>query len=266
VKTAHGYGSTVSPEPDQRGGHDGGAPSPQPPHRVRLPVNIHHWDNISLLHWPFAADDITRMVPKQLKVLTYDGMAWLTITPFFIQVRLPGLPWVPPPCAFPETNLRTYVAAPDGRQGLWFLRMEVTALWFVAALRTVGLPYFRQRMSVDINDERAVYRSRPQRLSSGGGHHIVVCPGEELRPVQGGPWDRFVTARWGAFHRRGPLLLYTPVEHGPWHLRAAEVPVCSVDALFRDAGLPAPAGPPVAHFSAGVRVKVGVPKLVSRVR
>ena len=179
-------------------------------------------------------------------------------------VRPAGVPLEPRVSTFPETNLRTYVAGPDGRQGLWFLRMEVTALWFVAALRAVGLPYFRQRMSVDINAERAVYRSRPHRLSSGGGHHLVVCPGAELRPVQGGPWDRFVTARWGAFHRRGPLLLYTPVEHDPWHLRAAEVSVCSVDALFRDAGLPAPAGPPVAHFSPGVRVKIGVPKLVGR--
>src|SRR5690348_3722028 len=74
----------------------------------------------------------------------------------------------------------------------------------------------------------------------GGGHHIVVSPGDELHPVQGGPWDRFVTARWGAFHRRGPLPLYTPVEHRPWPLRAAQVLVCSVDAVFRDAGLPAP--------------------------
>lgn len=248
--------------PHHRGDHDGGAPSPEPPHRVRLPVNIHHWDNISLLHWPFAPEDITRLVPEETAVLTYDGMAWLSVTPFFIRVRLPGLPWVPRPCAFPETNLRTYVAGPGGRQGLWFLRMEVSALWFVAALRAVGLPYFRQRMSVDIDHERAVYRSRPR--SSGGGHHLVVRPRDDLRPPEGGTWDRFVTARWGAFHRRGPLLLYTPVEHGPWHLRAAEVPVCSVDALFRDAGLPTPAGPPVAHFSPGVRVKVGVPKLVGR--
>ena len=231
---------------------------------MRLPTNIHHWDNISLLHWPFAPEDIARLVPEQMVVLTYEGMAWLSVTPFFIRVRLPGLPWVPRPCAFPETNLRTYVAGPGGRQGLWFPRMEVSALWFVAALRALGLPYFRQRMSVDIDSARAVYRSWPRRPSSGGGHHIVVCPGEDLRPVEGGPWDRFVTARWGAFHRRGPLLLYTPVEHDPWHLRAAEVPVCSVDALFRAAGLPAPTGPPVAHFSPGVRVKVGGPRVVGR--
>lgn len=264
VATAHGYGSMVTASPHKRGGHDGGAPPPEPPHRVRLPVNIHYWDNVSLLHWPFPPDDIARHLPEETTVLTFDEMAWVTVTPFFIRVRPPGVPWVPRPCAFPETNLRTYVAGPDGRQGLWFLRMEVSALWFVAVLRALGLPYFRHRMSVDIDEERAVYRSWPRMLSSGGGHHIVVCLGEDLDPVQGGPWDRFVTARWGAFHRRGPLLLYTPVEHGPWPLRAAEVPVCSVDALFRDAGLPAPAGPPVAHFSPGVRVKVGVPQLVGR--
>lgn len=229
---------------------------------MRLPVNIHYWDNISLLHWPFAPDDIARLVPEETTVLTYGGTAWVSVTPFLIRVRPPGVPWVPPPGAFPETNLRTYVAGPDGRQGLWFLRMEVTALWFVAALRTVGLPYFRQRMSVDIDDGGAVYTSQPHQQSSEGGHHIAVRPSHGLRPVEGGPWDRFVTARWGAFHRRGPLLLYTPVEHEPWHLQNAEAPVCSVDALFRDAGLPAPEGPPVVHFSPGVRVKVGVPRLV----
>jgi uncharacterized protein YqjF (DUF2071 family) len=229
---------------------------------VRLPVNIHHWDGISLLHWPFAPADIAPLVPEQTAVLTFDGMAWVSLTPFFIRVRPPFAPAVPPGWAFPETNVRTYVAGPGGRQGLWFLRMEVSALWFVLTLRAFGLPYFRQRMSVDVGEHRATYRSRPWASSTGGGHRVVVRPGAELRPAGGGPWDRFVTARWGAFHRRGPLLLYTPVEHGTWPLHAAEVEECTVDALFRDAGLPAPAGPPVAHFSPGVRVKVGVPHVV----
>ena len=227
-----------------------------------MPVNIHHWDDIAFLHWPFAPADIAHLVPDRMAVLTYDGTAWVSVTPFFIRVRPPGVPVVPPRWAFPETNVRTYVAGPDSRQGLWFVRMEVTALWFVATLRAFGLPYFRQRMSVDVREERAVYSSQPQQSSSGGGHHIVVRPGADLRPAEGGPWERFVTARWGAFHRRGPLLLYTPVEHPPWRLRAAEVQNCSVDALFHAAGLPAPVGPPIAQFSPGVRVKVGVPQVV----
>ncbi len=127
-------------------------------------------------------------------------------------------------------------------------------------LRAVGLPYFRQRMSVDVGDDRVVYQSRPGRWSSGGGHEIVVRPGDALKPPAGGPFERFLTARWGAYHRLGPLLLYTPVEHQPWPLRSAEVETCEVDALFRDAGLPAPVGPPIAYFSPGVTVKVGVPQ------
>jgi uncharacterized protein YqjF (DUF2071 family) len=224
-------------------------------------VNIHHWDRITFLHWPVPAAELAPLVPDGTKVLTHDGTAWVTVTPFFIRVRPPGSPVVPPGWAFPETNVRTYVAGPGGRQGLWFLHMEVTALWFVVALRALGLPYVRQRMSVESAEGSLVYDSRPSRPSAGG-HHIVVRPKKELRPPEGGPWERFVTARWGAFHRVGGRLLYTPVEHEPWRLCAAEVPACSVDSLFRAARLPAPLDPPVAQFSQRVRVRVGVPRVV----
>lgn len=242
---------------------EGSAPPVVSPHRVRLPTNIHYWDNISFLHWPFQPDDIATYVPDEATVLTYDGAAWVSVTPFVMRVRPPGVPVVPPRWAFPETNLRTYVRGPDGREGLWFLRMEVTALWFVATLRALGLPYFRQRMSVDTRDSGITYASQPSRMSSGGGHDITVRPGEELRPPEGGPRDRFLTARWGAYHRQGPLLFYTPVEHPPWPLHAAEATTCEVDALFRAASLPAPVGPPAAHFSPGVKVSVGWPHVVS---
>jgi len=239
---------------------DSAPPPPEAPHRVRLAVNVHDWDHIAFLHWPFRPADIAHLVPDGTALLTFDEMAWVTITPFFIRVRPPGAPVVPPRWAFPETNLRTYVAGRDGRQGLWFLHMEVSAAWFVATLRPLGLPYLRRHMSVDVAGDQVVYRSQPSSASPSGGHHIVVVPGPALSPPEGGPWERFVTARWGAFHRVSGRLLYTPVEHEPWRLQAARVPVCSVDALFRDAGLPAPAGPPVAHFSRGVKVRVGVPK------
>jgi uncharacterized protein YqjF (DUF2071 family) len=237
------------------------APPAAPPHRVRLPVNIHHWDDISFLHWAVEPCEITRLLPTGLTPVTWDGSAWVSVTPFFIRVRPPGIPFVPPGWAFPETNVRTYVAGPGGREGLWFLHMEVTALWFVATLRSIGLPYVQRRMSVNISDERRVYVSRPRRAaSSGGGHRIVVRPGAWLRPTEGGPFERFLTARWGAYHRRGPLLLYTPVDHPPWSLRHGEVETCEVDALFRSAGLRVPTGPPVCHASPGTAVKIGPPR------
>lgn len=243
---------------------DGGAPPAAPPHTVRAPVNIHHWDDISFLHWRFEPRDIARRLPDRLALLTFDGAAWVGVTPFWIRVRPPGVPIVPPRWAFPETNVRTYVTGPDGREGVWFLRMEVTALWFVAVLRSIGLPYVWQRMSVDVGDAGISYRSRPRGpWSGGGGRVIVVRPGEALDPPEGGPAERFLTARWGAYHTRGPVLLYTPVEHPRWPLRTATVGACEVGALFRAAGLPAPVGPPVTHFSPGVTVGVGLPRIVT---
>lgn len=223
-----------------------------------MPVTVQHWNTIAFLHWAVEPHDLAPLLPDTLSPLLYDGLAWVGVTPFFIRVRPGAVPLVMPGCAFPETNVRTYVAGPDGRQGLWFLRMEVSAWWFVAALRTVGLPYVRRRMSVTVDDERRVtYRSAPRPRSAAGGHHIVVRPGQLLDPPTGGPHERFLTARWGAYHRRGPVLLYTPVAHEPWSLRSAAVETCEVDALFRAAGLPSPLTPPVAHISSGVRATIG---------
>jgi len=241
---------------------EGGTPPASAPHRVRLPVNLHRWADITFLHWPYPPEEVAALLPDQLSVLTHGGRAWVGVTPFFIHVRLPGIGRTALDRAFPETNVRTYVTGPDGRQGIWFLHMEVTAAWFVAALRAVGLPYVRRRMSVDAQPARITYRSSPRRPGAQGGHAIVVRPGEPLRPPEGGERERFLTARWGAYHRRGPALLYTPVEHGPWPLRSAQVDTCEVGSLFAAAGLSVPAGAPLACFSPGVEVKVGPPRLV----
>jgi uncharacterized protein YqjF (DUF2071 family) len=233
------------------------------PHHVSVPVNVHRWDNISFLHWPFDPAEVARLVPDGLRVLTFDGSAWVSVTPFYIHVRPAGVPVTPPGCAFPETNVRTYVAGPDGREGVWFLHMEVTALWFVATLRAIGLPYVRQRMSVDIQrDEIKHYVSKPGPLIRGGGHDITVRPGAPLAPPEGAGLDRFLTARWGAYHRQGPALMYTPVDHPPWPLQAAEADTWHVTELFHAAGLSPPSQAPIAHFSKGVTVRVGWPRLV----
>jgi uncharacterized protein len=240
---------------------EGDPPPETAPHTVRVPVNIHRWDDISFLHWAFDPDDIAPLVPQEATLLTHEGKAWVGVTPFFIRVRPPGVPVSPPGWSFPETNVRTYVAGPDGRDGLWFFRMEVTAAWFAAALRLVGLPYVRQRMRVDREDGRFVYKSEAR--DSQGGHDIVLRPGEPLDPPSGGPLERFLTARWGAYHREGPLLLYSPVEHPAWDLHTAAVENCDVDGLFRAAGLPTPVESPLVHYSTGVTVKVGPPQKVT---
>ena len=231
---------------------------------MRVPVNIHRWDRIAFLHWPVAPRALARLLPAGLSPLTWEGAAWVSVTPFVMRVRPPGVPVVPPGWTFPETNVRTYVAGPDGGEGLWFLHMEVTARWFVVTLRAFGLPYVHRRMAVTIAGDRSMYRSRPRPAGApcGGGHDIVVRTGRPLGPPGGGPFERFLTARWAAYHRRGSLLLRTPVDHPPWPLRHARAERCMVGGLFRAAGLDPPDGPPVVHASSGVAVRVGPPRRV----
>lgn len=256
---------------ERRGGAEGRAMTGDPPpaaapHRVPVPLNLHRWEAIAFLHWGVEPDVLAALVPSPLTVLTADGLAWVGVTPFRIHVRLPGMPGSPPGWVFPETNVRTYVRGPDGREGLWFLHMEVPAAWFVAALRTVGLPYVRRRMAVEEQGAGIRYRSAPRRSEQQGGHDLHVVSGPPIAPVGGGPMERFLTARWAAYHRRAGVLLRTPVEHEPWPLHTAEAPTCDAGPLFHAAGLPDPGGDPLVHWSPGVTVRVGAPALVGRIR
>ena len=237
-------------------------PPAAPPHRVRVPVNMQHWDRISFLHWPVDPEAVQPLLPPGLRVDQWEGSAWVGVTPFFMRVRPLALPVVPPGCSFPETNMRTYVVGPDGRRGIWFLRMEVTALWFAVALRGLGLPYVRQHMAVDATPDEVRYQSRPVEPGGAGGHDITLRPGASLSPPTGGPLERFLTARWDAYHRVGPRLLRTTVEHQPWRLQTAHVERCYVPGMFYAARMSPPPDPPLAHASPGVVVRVSAPSVL----
>jgi uncharacterized protein len=240
----------------------GTVPPAEPPHGIRVPVNLHHWEHASFLHWPVDPEVVAALVPPEVSVLTWEGTAWVSVTPFHIRVRPPNVTAGARLGSFPETNVRTYVTTREAGDGLFFLRMEVAALWFVVTLRAFGLPYVWQHMRVRDDDDRFAYLSRPRAGSGGGGHRIVVRPGASLDPPSGGNRDRFLTARWGAYHRRGPILLYTPVQHPAWHLHAGTVETCEIDDLVTSAGLPELQGRPIVHYSPGVRVRVGRPQVI----
>ncbi len=110
--------------------------------RVRLPALRAGWLTQTFVHWSFPPETVQALVPEQLVVDEYEDAAWVGLTSFVMaDVRLPGVPAaVPGLPAFAETNLRTYVRHPDGRDGPWFLSLEVTCPLMPAA-RGIGAPY-----------------------------------------------------------------------------------------------------------------------------
>ncbi|MFH5824951.1 YqjF family protein [Georgenia sp. AZ-5] len=226
-----------------------------PDQDVAVAVSLQRWEDLTFLHWPAPPAQVQRLLPPGLWVDTYDGQAWVGVTPFLMRdVRAPGLPAVPHLSTFPEVNLRTYVRTADGTTGLWFFSLDCPRIPVVGALRTIGAPY--RWASVEMRSEpgRAAYRSR--RRADGARMRAAVIIGA---PFQPGPFEDYLTGRWSAFTRRAGLLWRVPVEHEPWPLRTATARADAGD-LFEAAGLARPAGRPLAHFSTGVSVRIGPPR------
>lgn len=108
---------------------------------VRRPVSLQRWEQLTFLHWRYAAAVVQRLLPPGPVVQEVDGSAWVALTPFRMAgVRAALTPAVPGWSTFPELNVRTYVTEPDGRDGLWFLRLVAPRRAVVVALGAVGLP------------------------------------------------------------------------------------------------------------------------------
>ena len=82
------------------------------------------WRDLLFAHWPYPLDEVQSVVPSQLPVDTFDGMAWIGVVPFMLEdLKVRGLPALPTVSSFPELNVRTYVTL-DGRPGIWFFSLD----------------------------------------------------------------------------------------------------------------------------------------------
>jgi uncharacterized protein len=239
----------------------------EPEETVRLPVSRQRWHAITFLHWAYDVEEIRRLLPEGVDVDTWDGKAWVSITPFLMKdFRMGGLPSVPRLSTFPETNLRTYVRGPDGKDGIWFLSLEAGSLPTVlGGFGVYGVPYRWADMSVELGETNR-YRSRRRRppgQASGPpvGHDITIRPGAPCEPAS--EQARWLCGRWRAYSVVGGRLASTPVEHQAWTLWDATV-VELEQTLLAAAGLSQPADPPLVHYSPGVDVRLGPPRWLPR--
>ncbi|MFP5320175.1 MAG: YqjF family protein [Acidimicrobiia bacterium] len=230
----------------------------RPEEQVAVPVALQTWRHVTFLHWAYRPDDVQRLLPPGLSVDLVDGHAWVGLTPFSVEAfRVPGLPPLPIVSQFPETNLRTYVRGPNGKEGLWFLSIDVESLLMVLGARLpLGVPYLPADMRVEAG-ETLVYQSR--RLIGDAHHRIEVRPGEPAGDLP--ERDALLIGRWRAFTRRAGRLLEVPVEHEPWPVHAATL-VALDESVTRAAGLPPPQEPPLVHYAPCVHARLGLPRLV----
>jgi uncharacterized protein len=231
-----------------------------PPPRVTRPVMYHRWSLISFVHWRYPATVLQPMLPAGLSVETFDGSAWVGMTPFLMEgVRAPFTPAVPRLSRFPETNVRTYVRDSQGRSGIWFLSLDAARLAVVLAARaSYRLPYFWSDMAIHVADGRIGYRCRRRTPPHRTAHcHADVAMGPPLRESERDELAHFLTARFRLFTVIAGRLAAAEAQHPDWPLHHAELQRLD-QTLVQAAGLPAPAGEPLIHASPGVPVRIGM--------
>jgi uncharacterized protein len=203
--------------------------------------------DVAFLHWDYEPEVVRPLLLPGTEPDTFDGVAYVGLVAF--RMRCYG--------EFVEFNVRTYSVDEQGRRGVVFLTMEADRLPWVLAARAAGLPYRWARMSLNRDGHVLDYRSaRRWPGPTGVGTSVRLRVG---RPIESGPLDHFLTARWRLHHRVLPVVLTARLVHNRWPLHSADL-IDLHDELVAATGLPAPTGPPVSVlYSPGVRGRLGLP-------
>lgn len=214
-------------------------------------VQAQTWDDLLFAHWRVPEQQLRAAIPSQLRLDTFDGSAWLSVTPFRITgMRVRGLPPVPFVSSFLELNVRTYVTYED-RPGIWFFSLDASSSLAVeAARRTYHLPYFRARMSARREGEWLSYRSA---RSEGEARPFVwegrYRPGGEAIQAAPGSLEYFLTERYCLYTIDGDdRLARAEIHHPPWPLQPAEAEI-ELNTMAPTA-VELPDDDPLLHFAA----------------
>jgi uncharacterized protein YqjF (DUF2071 family) len=232
------------------------------PFTIDRPIMRQRWERLTFLHGPYPAAAVQRLLPAGLEAETCDGTAWVGLVPFYMRVGAPGGQRVPWASNFCETNVRTYVRDQAGRSGIWFFSLDASRLGAVVVARVTPyrLPYFWSWMGLAEREDEIAYRTRrrwpgPRPAAS----RVRVGIGTPIAPADVTELEHFLTARWRLFSLADGRPVSARAYHQPWPLHRARA-VTVDDQLLTTAGLPAPAGEPLVHYSPGVDVAIGRPE------
>lgn len=209
------------------------------------------WENLLFAHWAVPVAALRRVVPAAIPIDTFDGTAWLGVTPFRVSAfRLRGTPHIPGLTQFLETNVRTY-ATIDGKPGIYFFSLDAASRAAVAgARRTYRLPYFHARMSIEWGDGMIDYRT--ERISDDGPpaalrlHYRATHEPSTAAP---GSLEHFLTERYCLYTLdESGAVQRADIHHPPWPLQPAEAE-WEHNSMARGLGVELPGEDALLHFA-----------------
>ena len=219
------------------------------PHRPW--VMAMQWHDLLFLHWPVPPAALRPAIPPTLALDTFDGTAWLGVTPFRMagtRPRLvPPLPWV---SAFPELNVRTYVTA-EGKPGVWFFSLDAANPLAVRGARLLfHLPYYDAAMRSERDGDVVRYTStRTHRGAPGAAFAGHYRPSGPVSHAAVDSLEYWLTERYCLYaaDRRGRLWRGN-IHHARWPLQPAEADI-ACNTMADQLQLRLPPRAPLLHFA-----------------
>jgi uncharacterized protein YqjF (DUF2071 family) len=212
------------------------------------PIMYQSWGGLLFMHWPVPAHSLRPLIPEPLAIDTYNGVAWIGITPFTTWGLRPVLlPAVPLLSESHEINVRTYVHL-DGVPGVWFLSLDANnplAVW--GARLAFHLPYFTARMSIERQDRTINFASkRTHRHAPSAEFEASWTVGNMLPEPDPDSLDFFLIERYCLYAARKDELYRARIFHRPWPLHTVRLLTCR-STMIESQGLPSPEAEPLLH-------------------
>ncbi len=181
------------------------------------------WDDLLFAHWTVPIEALRAHLPPELEVDTFEGDAYLGLTPFRVtNLRLRGLPPLPVLSSFLELNCRTYVSRGGEKPGIWFFSLDASSRFAVeGARRLYKLPYFQARMS-------GPPRFGSARLGAEREHvwESSYRPTGSAAPAETGSLEHFLAERYCLYTVDEAGDLHSAdIHHPPWPLQDASAEI-----------------------------------------
>ena len=220
-----------------------------------VPLMRHNWGKLLFMHWPIAKKLIRPLIPEGLEIDTFDGSAWIGMTPFTLwDVRLSFTPPVPWLSDFHELNVRTYVHY-DGVPGVWFLSLDTNSMSTVIGARSIyHLPYFNA--SIDLEEEGdTIYYDLERTDEPPAEFSAAWKVGNDVHEAEPLTLEFFLVERYCLYSSDGENLYRSRIHHNPWPLQQAEL-LSYRSTMIESHGLETPEGDPLVHYAEALEVDI----------
>jgi uncharacterized protein len=215
----------------------------------------HNWGKLLFMHWPISEEVLRPLIPESLTIDTFDGAAWIAITPFTLwDVRLsftPPVPWI---SDFHELNVRTYVHF-NGVPGVWFFSLDTNSRTTVMGARSLYyLPYFNASIVLK-EEQETIYYDLERTDEPPARFNGAWSAGDDLPEAEPGTLEFFLVERYCLYSTDGKNLYRSRIHHRPWPLQEADL-LSYRSTMIESHGLPTPEGDPLLHYAEALEVGI----------